>query len=322
MKKRLFTNIYILILLLLFPSLTYSFEGPLQVNNQFPLFLHLNVPGLEQAKIENSFSMNLLYSSINLVRDSSEWSMGLDMEITEVNLHYRRKLSDSVEVGIDVPLLQFHNGFMDDFLETYHDAFGFADYGRSFRPKNEFLYEVKRNGMLIIKGEEGHFGLGDVRISLKKAILKNNPAVSIGADIEFPTGNAKKGYGSGNIDAGIFVQMDKKLSENINTYYNIGVVFPGDLKAYETVKMKEFIHAGAGIEAEVWENFSLLTQLFFQTSPYPSTKIAPVDRNAVLLSFGGRYVSGYNSLEVSLTEDPSTSGAPDFTLGLSIKIKF
>jgi hypothetical protein len=40
---------------------------------------------------------------------------------------------------------------------------------------------------------------------------------------------------------------------------------------------------------------------------------------AVLLSLGGRYYSGNNSFELSFTEDPNTSGAPDFSLNFSFK---
>ncbi len=53
--------------------------------------------------------------------------------------------------------------FMDDLLRSYHNAFGFPDYGRSNRPDNEFLYEVSRNAVLVIKGESG-----TQRISLRR----------------------------------------------------------------------------------------------------------------------------------------------------------
>jgi hypothetical protein len=43
---------------------------------------------------------------------------------------------------------------------------------------------------------------------------------------------------------------------------------------------------------------------------------------AVLLSLGGRYYLGNSSLELSFTEDPNTSGAPDFTFNASFKRRF
>ena len=307
------------IIISFYSSIAHAFEGPLQVKNQFPLFLNVSAPYLETASIENSFSANFSYSSVYLVRESSEWSIGLDMEIAELDLRFRKNIKDFIEVGVDLPFLSFNSGFMDDFLGSYHNAFGFPDYGRSTRPDNEFLYEVRRNGVLVIKGESGRIGIGDIKLALKKPILKGDPAISIRADVELPTGDAKKGYGSGSIDAGFAVLIDKKLSENFKAYGNLGVVFPGDLRGHERVELREFIYGGAAIEAAVWKNFSLLGQVFVLSSPFPKTEISPVDRVAVLLSLGARYYSGNNSFELSFTEDPNTSGAPDFSLNFSFK---
>lgn len=321
MKKTIAPFVSLLIILVL-SSKAFTFDGPLQVKNQFPLFLHIDAPYLESASIEDSFSASLSHSSVYLVRNSSGWSMGLDMEITELNFMFRKNIKDFIELGVELPLISFNSGFMDDFLNSYHNAFGFPDYGRSNRPDNEFLYEVRRNGVLIVKGESGLIGVGDIRFTLKKLILKGDPAVSIRGDVELPTGDAKGGYGSGSIDTGIAVLIDKKLSEEFKAYCNLGVVFPGDFKGHEKVKLKEFIYGSSSVEAAFWKNFSLLGQVFIQSSPFPKVGISSVDRVAVLLSLGGRYYSGNSGLEFSFTEDPNTSGAPDFTLNFSFKRRF
>lgn len=312
----------ILFLIILFPSSTaFTFEGPLQVKNQFPLFMYVNAPYLETARIENAFSASLSYSSVYMVRESTEWYVGLDMEVTELNLRLKKNIKDFLEIGVDIPLVSFSSGFMDSFLHSYHEAFGFPDYGRSNRPDNVFLYDVRREGVPIIDGRGGRITIGDIRLSLKKPILNGDPAISIKGDVEFPTGDAKDGFGNGSIDAGIAILFDKKLSEKVKTYLNIGAVFPGDLKGHEKVELKEYICGGAGVEAYLLKNLSLLGQVFIQGSPYSKTDIAAVDRTAVLLSFGGRYLFGKNSIELSFTEDPNTSGAPDFTVNFSFKRK-
>ena len=308
-----------LLIFSLHSSTSYGFDGPLQVRNQFPLFLYLNTPYLESALVENSFSASLSYSSLNLVENSSEWDIGLDMEIAELDLRFRKNIRDFIELGIELPILSFSSGFMDGFLNSYHDAFGFPDYGRSNRPDNEFLYEVRRNRDLVVKGKNGHIGIGDIRLTFKKPLLNSDPAISIKGDIELPTGDAKAGYGNGSIDAGISVLMDKKLSEYFKSYLNIGAVFPGNLRGHEEINLREFFYGGAAIEASFWKNISLIGQVFVQGSPFPKTDISSVDRLAVLLSLGGRYSSGNNNFEFSLTEDPNTSGAPDFTLNFSFK---
>jgi hypothetical protein len=320
-KKKLLLTI--LFLIIVFPaSHAFTFEGPLQVKNQFPLFMYLNAPYLETARIENALSASLSYSSIYMVRASTEWYVGLDMEVTELNMRLKKNIRDFIEVGVDVPIVSYSSGVMDGFINSFHEAFGLRDYGRSNRPDNAFLYKVMRDGVPVVDGQGGRITIGDIRLSLKKPILYGDPTISIKGDLELPTGDAKDGYGNGSIDAAIAVLFDKKISERIKTYLNIGAVFPGDLKAREIVDLKEYIYGGAVIEAYVTKNLSLLGQVFIQGSPYPKTDIPTVDRTAVLLSIGGRYLFGKNSFELSFTEDPNISGAPDFTFNFSYKRNF
>jgi len=149
----------------------FSFEGPLQVNNLFPIFLHADQPYLEKAGMESAMSYSLSHSSTYTVQASGKWDIYLDMEITALNFRYKRIIKDVVEFDMDVPVLIIGGGFMDGILADYHSAFGFPDYGRSARPNNDFLCEVRRDDNLIIKGRSG-IRLGDVR-GYEKLDLKN-----------------------------------------------------------------------------------------------------------------------------------------------------
>lgn len=311
-----------LVLIVMSAPSALAFEGPLQVKNQFPLFLHLDAPFLESAATESSFSAGLSHSSVFMVKNSAEWAVNLDMEVTELDLRFRKVIPGLFELGIEVPVLSFESGFMDGFLDSYHRTFGFPDYGRGSRPSNSFLYEVDKNGSAVIKGRNGEVGIGDVRLTAKRELLRGDPIVSLRAEIELPTGSASRGHGSGGIDTGLTLLVDKKISEKFMTYWNFGVIFPGNLKAMQDIDLRTSYHAGAGLEAALWKHFGLLGQISFQTSPFPKTDIGTVDRIAALLTLGGRYTSGKDSLELSLTEDPNTAGAPDVTFNLTFKTRF
>jgi hypothetical protein len=309
----------VLAVTLLTCGIALSFEGPLQVRNQFPLFLTLSPPYLEKASPEDSLSVNLSYSSVYMVRDSRDWSVKLDMEIAEIMIKYKKEVLPSLEVGVEVPVLSFNSGFLDGFLNSYHRFFGFSDYGRRNRPDNEFLYDVEKQGSLLLQGKNGGIGIGDIRFTVKKRLMTGNPAVSFKADIELPTGKASEGFGSGSIDGGVSMLMDIKVSERVMVYGNLGIIFPGDLRGRERIELRESFYGGTGIEAAVFKKVSLLGQVLIQNSPYPKTGVPSIDRPAVLLSLGGRYTSGKHSIDLSLTEDPNTAGAPDFTASLSYK---
>jgi hypothetical protein len=253
------------------------------------------------------------------MEDAAYWSAHIDIELTELNLRLKKDIPDLFEVGIDLPVLRATGGFTDRPLTWYHRTFGFPDYGRNTRPRNEFLYEVIKDGAVVIRGDNDRVGFGDMRLMVKKKIMGTDPAISLMADLELPTGNARIGYGSGSIDSAIAVLLDKNLGAETRLYANLGAVFPGDLKAYQTIKLRNFYYAGTGIEALVWTNLSLLAQLMVQTSPYPKTGISQIDNTAVILALGGRYYVGAGCFELSLTEDVNTSGAPDFILNFSFK---
>ena len=297
-----------------------SYEGPLQVRNLYPLFLHADQQYLERAAMENSTSYSLSHSSTYTMEKSKDWTINLDMEITELSFIHRAIVKNWFEVDLYVPLLIFGKGIMDGPLGEYHDTFGFDDYGRTNRPDNEFLYEVKRNGVLIIKGKSA-VKLGDIRLALKKPLISaEDHNLSLKADVEIPVSNAKKGYSNGSVDAAVSILFDKSYSDTTMTYWNLGVVFPGDVRGHERVELENFIYGGLAIESMLGKNFSALIQLHGQSNIYPDTSIAAVDGRSFMIVFGGRYFSGKRSLEFSLTEDLNTTGAPDFIINMTYKL--
>jgi hypothetical protein len=315
------TRIIFFALLFFFYAATpaHPFTGGLPYKNQFPLFTHLNAPAIDTARPESSVSLGLSYSSVYMVKDSPAWSVALDMETAELAIRIKKNFHDSVEVGLEAPFLSLNSGFLDGPLESYHSAFGFPDYGRSNRPHNDFLYTVKKDGRTVVSGEGGRAGIGDLSLSVKKTVLSGDPAISLKASVELPTGDAKKGYGSGSTGASISLLADKDIGETVRVYLNLGVSFPGDLRGYERVRLDEFLFAAAAVEAAVFKDLDLVAQAYYEESPYPKTGIAEIDRSSVILSVGGRYTAGENAFEFAFTEDPSTSGAPDFSLTFAFK---
>lgn len=306
----------------LFFSPAYSLEGPFRVSNQFPLFLHLNNPIMEKAPQEDSLNLRLQYSSVFMKKSSADWLVDLDMELAELDLNYKKNFPGLVELGLELPVLGFSSGVLDQPLETYHSAFGFPDYGRSHFPKNEFHYRVFRKGKLVVAGESGRVGLGDLRLSAKKALHFKETALAVKGDLEFPTGDSNTGFGNGSLDAGLSVIGEWKPAPAFLLTGTLGLVLPGDLKAQDTVDLQPYYYLGAAGEWVVWKSLSLIGQALAQTSPYPETGISAVDRTGVILTLGGRYACGRNSVEFSFTEDLNTSGAPDFTFQIGFKHKF
>jgi hypothetical protein len=312
-------HIVLILFIIFFPfSRSHSFDGPLQVRNQLPIFLHADQPYLEKATIEDSLSLSLSHSSTYIVQASKAWLINLDMEITELKIRYKKTFK-GIEFGVDVPLLILSDGFMDGFLDLYHRTFGFNDYGRPNRPLNSFLYEIRKDGEMIIEGEEG-IGLGDIRFGVKRLLYSGDGLnMGIRGGVELPTGDADRGFGNGSIDADIALMIDKLLSERFMTYWNIGVVHTGDLKASERLNLRDFFYTGFAAEAMLKSNLSFIVQFEAHPSIYPETDLDAIDTCACLLAFGGRYYMMKDVVEFSITEDIAAGAAPDFILNITYK---
>ena len=314
--------LFLFIGLLIRPASAGSFDGPLQVRNQFPIFLPLDPPYLESAAVRDSAMVSLTHSSVYVIETAPAWAVNMDLELTELNIRLKKTLGPRTELGLDVPVIRPTEGFLDRPLSSYHDALGTGDYGRSARPYNEFLYEVLYQGKPVIITESDKTGIGDVRLALKRVVNDAKPLVSLMANVELPTGDAKAGYGNGSVDAAFAVLIDLDLGKQYRGYGNVGVVVPGDLKGYQAIPMRTYAYAGFGVEAAWWERFSVIVQTVVAGSPYPSTGIRQVDWPGILLTFGGRYSFSSSSFEFSLTEDPDTAGAPDFIMNVSYMMSF
>jgi hypothetical protein len=314
--------LFLLIGVLIRPAPAGSFDGPLQVRNQFPISLPLDPPYLESAAVRDSATVSLTHSSVYVVVTAQPWTVNMDLELTELMVRLKKTIGARTELGLDIPVLRPTEGFLDRPLATFHDALGTGDYGRHERPYNEFLYELLYQGKPVIITENGKTGIGDVRLTLKQVVNDAKPLVSLMANIELPTGDAKAGYGNGSVDAAFAVLVDLDLGKRYRGYGNAGVVVPGDLKGYQTIPMRTYAYAGFGVEAAWWERFSVIVQTVVAGSPYPSTGIRQVDWPGILLTFGGRYSFSSSSLEFSLTEDPDTAGAPDFIINASYRMSF
>ncbi len=298
----------------------FPFDGPMQVKNQYPIFLHANEPYLEEAAISNSMSYSLSHSSTYTVEESGDWLINLDMEITELNFRYKKIIKDTVELGLDIPVLILGGGFMDGFLEDYHEAFDFPDYGRSNRPHNEFLYDVRHNGKEVVQGKSGT-DIGDIRLSAKKSLISSDGLnLSVAGNVEVPVSSAKKGYSNGSLDAGVSVLLDKSITDAVMTYWNFGAVFPGDVRGHEKVDLKNYLYGGVAIEAALGDGLSAIVQVLGQSDIYPETGVSAVDQDSYMIVIGGRYNTKGGSFELSLAEDLSVSGTPDFIINLTFKV--
>ena len=293
------------------------FSGPLRIRNAHPLFIASGAPELVPASREDSVSLVLTYGTTFLVQSSPAWAFAVDVETVVADLRIAKKLPWSVEASARLPLVSHNSGFLDGLLDWFHGATGLGDYGRGARPHNAFLYETRLDGGAVIDGTPGEIEVGDVRLAVKKALAGPDPAVSLMAYVDLPTGDPDQGYGSGSPGAAAGVLLDKRLGPSLMAYLNAGFVYAGTLRARQEVRLADYPYGGAGLEWVWSERLSLNGQVIAHPSPFGGTGVDEMDDLSIILSFGGRFRLGARSaIEFSFSEDPSVAGAPDVMASL------
>ena len=301
-----------------------GFEGPLQVRNQFPLFMSLGRQYLEGALPEDSLSLSLSHSSVFLFQKAGVRSVDLDMEITELNVRIKQRVFSYMEIEVGVPFLTMGPGILDPLVDVYHQASGLPDAGRHLFDSYRFRYGFRYTEFEAIDARPGRLAHGDAVVGTKLLLwrIRNTRSLAIRWDLELPTGNPNIGYGNGKRDYGLRLIYEEVLSPNWKLYGNLGITDPGDMDGNKRLSTYRYVQGGLGLEWLVDDRHSLLVQGLYATSPYPHTRIPEIDRAGVLLSLGWRIRRQGSHWEFSFSEDANTAAAPDFTLNLSYKRGF
>lgn len=308
-------------------SVAWADQGPLAVQNRFPLHLLFLTPRPTTAELPSKGAMRTQmavdYSSVYVDQHNNQWDFLLDMEMVTVGLSLAYGLTASTAIRLDVPLVSMNSGFLDVFLEGYHDALGVSNYGRENRPSNSFAYQVSKDGLRWIEGDSGGLHLADVTVSAQWALprpsflphWKSTLLVSV----KLPTGDVHGGFGSGRSDMGVFAPS--QWSNKAWSFYMMpGFLWHSDPETpgVDVNARNNFsFFAGAGYQYN--HQWSWLAQLNYATSPIEHTGIGMLDDGAVELALGfRRFLNRQWCLEFAFCEDLFTRTAPDFTVHMGL----
>ena len=299
---------------------------PFNQGNRFPsLFMFLtptpDSPDLPPGNITTSVLAD--YSSIFINEYSDDWEAIVDLEYTTITILLETTVFDRFSIKAEIPFVAMGNGFMDGFLEEYHNAGHFPDYGRIERPHNEFTYYIKEvDGDYWYQASAEGFRPADTILSVKIPVSVNtrlsflpeyNFSSTIKYSLKIPTGDKTQGLGSGEYDHGIFYLT--KLTKGRFTYF----ISPGFilLETPETpgldITIKNMGTLFGGVVFSYEKNWQFSAQLNCFNSPY-DFDIDAFDFPGIELSFGFRHKFSKNtSIECTFSED-LVGVVPDFTL--------
>jgi hypothetical protein len=250
-----------------------------------------------------------------------------DYELTRANLALQYGVLDNLTVGLEIPLLYTWKGFLDEPIKGFEDLTGFRRTIRFERPQHLFSAQIVKDGRDALRGTSGAVGIGDVAFSTKALLREEGslaPAVAGRFALKLPTGNEDRAMGSGAVDIGLGLSLEKTLGP-VRLYFNTGLTIPTgnpfDGTGIDSLWMLSAFLTG---EYRLTEGFSLLLQLNGVSPPFRDTGL-DIDRPT------GEILAGFNWVlpglpvvwQAGFMEDlNNTNRTADFALFMSWSMIF
>ena len=288
--------------------------GPLRLVNQQPVQLLFLQPFPDRAEVTpfRRFDVDLNVALTNtLVGDQKDFTVNLDLEMVRTVLALRYGVYPNFDVGIALPIIYTYGGILDPFILGVERLLT-PGRERPLRKKQiagAFTYQVSRGDRVFIQGQDDALGIGDIVLQAKAQLLHEQewfPAVSLRAAVKFPSGDADRAFGSGEIDGSVGVLLQKTLWR-FTFYVNADVTFPGQAFDDVGVSLHPFFLGLFAIEFRVSRPVSLVLQLRGDTRPFHDT-IAILDKRILETDLGVNWaISRHLVLQAGLAEDQFNS---------------
>lgn len=310
------------------PSFADWFD-PLPTFNQSPLAQIYGLPAPDAARVlsDGQRQMRLSLEAANnflSVKNASE-SLDLDGETHRVSFVFKTATAAG-EWGVEVPYISHSGGFLDNFIDDWHQFFGLPRGGRENAPVDRLQFLYARDGAELLRITDASRGIGDIRL-LAGWQRPNSETIDIAlrASLKLPTGNAAQLHGSGGTDFAVWFSTacGRSCGRTVAWNAHVGALAlgRGDILSEQQRRLVAF--GGAGIAYRPWQPTIFKAELRAHSSFYRGTSLEPLGASSFQLVLGGTVILGENTVvDIGVTEDIRKGTAPDVSLLLSLRSDF
>ena len=296
--------------------------APLRARNLTPYTALLTAPQWDsvtaapdgwQLRVDTQIASHLSASS------GPRESVILDGETLRSTVGLRRKVGTNWLLGIDIPYIRHSGGFLDQFVDGWHDLFGLPEGGRDLRARDLLQFEYRQSGVVANALTDARAGLGDITLTVGRAL--NGAGLEVHAGLKLPSGDAARLTGSGGTDVSLALFQPRATAGSgrwQGYYWGAGVIRlgAGDL---EQPMAEDWLLVGLlGSAYAVTPRVHLKAQLQMNSAPYKSN-LEELGSAAVQLSFGATIEVGPDAaLDLLVSEDLMTNRSPDVAFGVGL----
>lgn len=306
---------------------------PFQTSNRGPMTQIFGLPSpgtailLSPGETAAEFGVDTVQNFTH--HSNGDEALYFDGETYRFNLSLRRGLLPGLEAGIELPYLSHRGGFLDGFIEDWHDTFGMPQNGRDKTTSDQLLYSYHRDGKSQLLVNENAEGVGDIRLNAAWQIDRPTEGPQRGAalhaSLKLPTGDSDDLLGSGSTDLALWLTGRRGGSWGetaLALFGSAGILAlsDGDVASQYQRNLVGFAMVGGGWRPYSWMVLKL--QCDGHTAFYDSD-LKELGDIAALLTVGGDLALGeQTALEIGVSEDIVTETSPDVVFRLALRSRF
>jgi len=304
--------------------------GPFPVRNFQPIqLLFLGMQGDRAAVIGKGaldIRVELAETSTVFNENLPSVTAKIKMEQLRSGLFLRYGLTDRLEVAMEIPLLYRYQGFLNGVISQVERLTSGLSPARAALENTGFVYNLTKGGQTIFSGSDGQLGLGDITLNSKYQVVTEQgwiPGLSLRFAVKVPSGDEGRFFGSGHVDVGAGVAIEKKIADRWILYGNVNGIVPTGKVAGLSVNPE--MSAIAAIEYLWTPAFSLVAQFDYYSSPFRNTGTQILDGSVTEVVVGYNYRLRPNlvwQLYGVENLDFTTGSAADFTLSTLVTYRF
>ena len=246
------------------------------------------------------------YGSSIEYTDRPEVRYVLDAELLATRLLVGRNLGGRGFLLAEATFQRSSNGFLDGFLDWYHDFTGLQVAARSLRPRNEFAYELHFPEQDFVYQRAAF--LGDFRLG---GGMRYGNGWQSAVWLTLPTSSSPGGYRKGRISANATTMFHRDLGPNARFTYeaSIGVGLTprrGELRVWQRTA---FLMVSQGVRARLIGPLNAYANVIYDSPYYRRTGSPDLDSKELTIDFGAlfRFKRGPTWL-LGMTQDLSPNG--------------
>tara|TARA_R110002072_G_scaffold68371_8_gene166563 strand:- start:2133 stop:3218 length:1086 start_codon:yes stop_codon:yes gene_type:complete len=314
-------------------DVTFRARGPLATRPQHPMLLTMLGPRPRSVRTQpegsTGFAADLSWSSI-FEQAGGPPPLGvfrMDGEFGRASVRARHGLGPDTDIEIEIAALYASSGFLDQFVNDFHELFGFPDSGRSLAPVDDFRMSFTSGGGQRYRFAEDTLGFGDLPVFLTHRVRREDedgPGVAVRVGVEFPTGDEADGFSNGGIDFGAGVLIERARGPWVFTG-SFDVILPASPDGLKTVGIEygEQYRLQVGCERNWTDRLSLLANLHLRSPITDDFAFEEIDREILDLGLGFAWdVSDDAILQASFHEDLVSATGADFGVFVGLLVGF